>query len=80
MVAEMPRLIAMTNSGNMNMRATFAGEKPSLEDIYNAQCTLGFKANGFPQGVKIERIPDPSGVASDPVYIVTFKLQQGREH
>jgi hypothetical protein len=74
------RLIMMTNTGNMNMKATFAGEKPALEDVYNAQCTQGFKANGFPQGVKIERIPDPSGVASDPVYIVTFKLQQSKDH
>lgn len=77
MVAE---LIAMVNTGNMHMRATFSGVKPTLEDVYSAQCTQGYKANGFPQGVKIERIPDPSGVASDPVYTVTFKLQQGKDH
>lgn len=71
----MTRLIMLVNTGNMAMRASFAGAKPSLEDIYNAQCDQGYKSNGFPQGVKIEEIPDPSKVASDPVFVVSFRLQ-----
>jgi hypothetical protein len=70
----MTRLINMTDLGNLNMRAMFVGT-PTLAEIYKAQVNCGYGSNGYPQGVKIEKLDDKS-LTIEPVSIVTFKLQR----
>lgn len=76
----MTRFINIRDAGDLNMTAIFAGDPPTREDIYSAQCNAGYGANGYPQNVKIQTLKD--GCLADPVSVVTFKLQgtNGKTH
>jgi hypothetical protein len=74
----MTRLISLRAVDEaLNMRALFAGDRPTLEEIYKAQVDSGFGSNGYPQGVKMETLKPQF---SEQVTVVTFKLQKRHEN
>lgn len=71
-------LISIQNTGDLKMRALFNG-KPTLEEIYAAQCKAGYQANGYPARISYDEVENPAHVVAGEIIVVNFQLQAPKD-